>query len=211
VASVTPPPPQILLQGVQKRYPNGTIALPDVSLVIPKQDFVFLVGPSGAGKSTLLSLVGGLEPPRGGELLVGDDDLATLRHRDLATYRRRVVGFVFQHYAAFKHLSVARNIAFGLEIRKRPKAEIKARVHELLELVHLEQFAERLPSQLSGGQRRRMALARALAVEPAACPTLTRGSYRYDFGDTDGMTPLVMMFTMGHTFVPASIHAGGLR
>jgi sulfate transport system ATP-binding protein len=80
--------------------------------------------------------------------------------------QQRNIGFVFQHYAAFKHLSVYRNVAFGLEIRKRPKAEIKARVHELLELVHLEQFADRLPAQLSGGQRQRMALARALAVEP---------------------------------------------
>ena len=80
--------------------------------------------------------------------------------------QQRNVGFVFQHYAAFKHLTVYRNVAFGLEIRKRPKAEIRKRVHELLELVHLEQFADRLPSQLSGGQRQRMALARALAVEP---------------------------------------------
>jgi sulfate transport system ATP-binding protein len=80
--------------------------------------------------------------------------------------QHRNVGFVFQHYAAFKHLSVYRNVAFGLEIRKRPKAEIRKRVHELLELVHLDQFADRRPSQLSGGQRQRMALARALAVEP---------------------------------------------
>jgi sulfate transport system ATP-binding protein len=80
--------------------------------------------------------------------------------------QRRDVGFVFQHYAAFKHLSVYRNVAFGLEIRKRPKAEIQRRVRELLELVHLEQFADRMPAQLSGGQRQRMALARALAVEP---------------------------------------------
>jgi sulfate transport system ATP-binding protein len=119
-----------------------------------------LLGPSGGGKSTLLRIIAGLEKPDTGTVEIEGLDATRLppRHRD--------VGFVFQHYAAFTHLSVYRNIAFGLEIRKRPKDEIRRRVDELLELVHLEQFADRLPAQLSGGQRQRMALARALAVEP---------------------------------------------
>ena len=119
-----------------------------------------LLGPSGGGKSTLLRIIGGLEEPDAGSVVIDGVDATGV------PAQRRNVGFVFQHYAAFKHLSVYRNVAFGLEIRKRPKAEIKRRVTELLELVHLEQFADRLPSQLSGGQRQRMALARALAVEP---------------------------------------------
>src|SRR5207237_4786744 len=116
--------------------------------------------PSGGGKSTLLRIIAGLEEPDSGVI-----EIAGVDSTDLPPQRRNV-GFVFQHYAAFKHLSVARNVAFGLEIRKRPKAEIKARVDELLELVHLENFADRYPAQLSGGQRQRVALARALAVEP---------------------------------------------
>jgi sulfate transport system ATP-binding protein len=119
-----------------------------------------LLGPSGGGKSTLLRIIAGLEKPDTGTVEIDGADATRLapRHRN--------VGFVFQHYAAFTHLSVYRNVAFGLEIRKRPRAEIRKRVWELLELVHLEQFADRLPAQLSGGQRQRMALARALAVAP---------------------------------------------
>ncbi|MDT4916346.1 MAG: sulfate/thiosulfate transport system ATP-binding protein, partial [Pseudonocardiales bacterium] len=107
-----------------------------------------------------LRIIAGLERPDSGSVEIDGEDATKLapRHRD--------VGFVFQHYAAFTHLSVYRNVAFGLEIRKRPKDEIRRRVHELLELVHLGQFADRLPAELSGGQRQRMALARALAVEP---------------------------------------------
>jgi sulfate transport system ATP-binding protein len=136
------------------------VALENVNLNVPTGRLTALLGPSGGGKSTLLRIIAGLEYADTGTVEIEGKDATWLPPQ------KRSVGFVFQHYAAFKHLSVYRNVAFGLEIRKRPKAEIKKRVHELLELVHLEQFAERLPSQLSGGQRQRMALARALAVQP---------------------------------------------
>jgi len=135
-------------------------ALRDVSVDIPSGALTALLGPSGGGKSTLLRIIAGLEQPDSGTIEIEGQDSTNL------SPQRRAVGFVFQHYAAFKHMTVYGNVAFGLEIRKRPKAEIKARVNELLELVHLEQFAHRYPAQLSGGQRQRMALARALAVEP---------------------------------------------
>ena len=140
---------------------GGVAALDDVTVEVGSGRLTALLGPSGGGKSTLLRIVGGLEEPDSGSVVI--DGIAATG----IPAQRRNVGFVFQHYAAFKHLSVYRNIAFGLEVRKRPKAEIKRRVTELLELVHLEKFADRMPSQLSGGQRQRMALARALAVEPS--------------------------------------------
>ena len=135
-------------------------ALTDVNVEIPSGSLTALLGPSGGGKSTLLRVIAGLETPDSGEVEIEGTDATSLPPQ------RRGVGFVFQHYAAFKHMTVERNVAFGLSIRHRPKDEIKARVQELLQLVHLEQFAHRYPSQLSGGQRQRMALARALAVEP---------------------------------------------
>src|SRR6185437_8829720 len=136
------------------------VALDNVDLSVASGQLTALLGPSGGGKSTLLRIIGGLETPDAGTVRIANVEATAL------PAQRRNVGFVFQHYAAFKHLSVYRNVAFGLEIRKRPKAEIRRRVGELLELVHLEQFGDRLPAQLSGGQRQRMALARALAVEP---------------------------------------------
>lgn len=146
--------------GITKRF-GGYVALDDVDVSVPTGYLTALVGPSGGGKSTLLRIVGGLEAPDTGSVLINGNDTTGIpaQHRN--------VGFVFQHYAAFKHLSVYRNVAFGLEIRKRPKDEIRRRVGELLELVHLQQFADRLPAHLSGGQRQRMALARALAAEPS--------------------------------------------
>ena len=147
-------------RGIVKRFGNF-VALDHVDLNVERGRLTALLGPSGGGKSTLLRIIGGLETPDAGTVHIADVEATKL------PAQRRNVGFVFQHYAAFKHLSVYRNVAFGLEIRKRPKEEIRSRVMELLELVHLEQFSERLPSQLSGGQRQRMALARALAVEPA--------------------------------------------
>jgi sulfate transport system ATP-binding protein len=134
--------------------------LSDVSVGIASGSLTALLGPSGGGKSTLLRIIAGLERPDSGTVAILGSDATHLPPQ------RRNVGFVFQHYAAFKHLSVYRNVAFGLEVRRRPKAEIRRRVNELLELVHLEHLADRMPAQLSGGQRQRMALARALAVEP---------------------------------------------
>ena len=136
-------------------------ALSDINLNIPTGQLTALLGPSGGGKTTLLRIIAGLESPDSGSVVIEGTDATRL------PVQKRNVGFVFQHYAAFKHLTVARNIAFGLEIRKRPPSEINDKVSELLDLVHLQQFAHRLPSQLSGGQRQRMALARALAIEPS--------------------------------------------
>src|SRR3954469_13387057 len=145
---------------VTKRYGDYP-ALRDVSVAIPEGSLTALLGPSGSGKSTLLRVIAGLEEPDAGQVLIGDEDVTA------TPARTRGVGMVFQHYAAFKHMTVEDNVAFGLTIRKKPKAEIRTRVHELLELVQLEGLAKRYPAQLSGGQRQRMALARALAVEPS--------------------------------------------
>jgi sulfate transport system ATP-binding protein len=149
----------ISVRGVTKRF-GEFVALDDVSLDIPSGALTALLGPSGGGKSTLLRIIAGLESPDSGVVEIAGTDATALPPQ------RRNVGFVFQHYAAFKHMTVFKNVAFGLEIRKRPKAEVRKKVNELLELVHIEKFADRLPSELSGGQRQRMALARALAVEP---------------------------------------------
>ncbi|TIC80077.1 sulfate ABC transporter ATP-binding protein [Nocardioides sp. GY 10127] len=150
----------IEVRGVSKRF-GDFVALDDVNVSLPTGQLTALLGPSGGGKSTLLRIIAGLDSADSGTVTIEGTDATHLPPQ------RRNVGFVFQHYAVFKHMTVAKNVAFGLEIRKRPKAEIKKRVDELLDLVHLGQFAHRLPSQLSGGQRQRMALARALAVEPS--------------------------------------------
>ncbi|MCR4514634.1 sulfate/molybdate ABC transporter ATP-binding protein [Aeromicrobium sp. 50.2.37] len=146
--------------GVSKRF-GDFVALDDVDLAIPTGQLTALLGPSGGGKTTLLRIIAGLESADSGSVEIEGVNATAL------PVQKRNVGFVFQHYAAFKHLSVRRNVAFGLEIRKRPKDEIDAKVDELLQLVHLEQFADRRPAQLSGGQRQRMALARALAIQPS--------------------------------------------
>jgi sulfate transport system ATP-binding protein len=149
----------IEIKGVNKNF-GDFVALADVDLSIPSGQLTALLGPSGGGKSTLLRIIAGLETADTGTVHIEGTEATHLPPQ------KRNVGFVFQHYAAFKHMSVAKNVAFGLEIRKRPKPEVQRRVEELLDLVHLSQFSHRLPSQLSGGQRQRMALARALAVEP---------------------------------------------
>jgi sulfate/thiosulfate transport system ATP-binding protein len=136
------------------------VAVKDVSISVPTGSLTALLGPSGSGKSTLLRVISGLEQPDDGRVVIEGNDVTGLPPQ------RRGIGFVFQHYAAFKHMTVRKNVAFGLEIRRRPRAEITKRVDELLELVQLTGLAKRYPAQLSGGQRQRMALARALAVEP---------------------------------------------
>jgi sulfate/thiosulfate transport system ATP-binding protein len=149
----------IVASGISKRF-GDFVALDNVSLEVPTGSLTALLGPSGSGKSTLLRVIAGLETPDTGEIVISGEDATALAPQ------KRGVGFVFQHYAAFKHMTVRDNVAFGLTIRKRPKAEINERVEQLLELVQLQQFGHRYPAQLSGGQRQRMALARALAVEP---------------------------------------------
>jgi sulfate/thiosulfate transport system ATP-binding protein len=149
----------IKVEHVTKRF-GDFVALDDVSVSVPDGGLTALLGPSGSGKSTLLRVIAGLEQADQGTVLIAGEDTTRLRVQD------RNVGFVFQHYAAFKHMTVFDNIAFGLKLRKTDKETIKSRVSELLALVHLEGFAHRFPNQLSGGQRQRMALARALAVQP---------------------------------------------
>ena len=149
----------IEVRNVWKRF-GSFQALEDVSVDVDGGALTALLGPSGSGKSTLLRIIAGLEWPDGGEIRLAGEDATDL------TTQQRGVGFVFQHYAAFKHMTVRENIAFGLKVRKRPKDEVRTRVDELLELVQLQGFGHRYPAQLSGGQRQRMALARALAPEP---------------------------------------------
>jgi len=150
---------RIDVDAVTKRFADFA-ALEGVSLEVPEGSLTALLGPSGSGKSTLLRIIAGLEQPDAGRVSIDARDVTGERPQD------RAIGFVFQHYAPFAHMSVRDNVAFGLRIRKRPKDEIRRRVDELLTLVGLTKWAQQRPHQLSGGQRQRMALARALAVEP---------------------------------------------
>jgi sulfate transport system ATP-binding protein len=149
----------ISVKNVTKRFGNFT-ALNDVSLEVPHGALLALLGPSGSGKTTLLRIIAGLETPDSGTILYQEEDTTHRSPRD------RNVGFVFQHYALFRHMSVFENVAFGLRVRKWKEPQIRERVHELLRLVQLDNFGKQAPSQLSGGQRQRVALARALAAEP---------------------------------------------
>jgi sulfate transport system ATP-binding protein len=149
----------IEVAGIHKRF-GEHVALEDVSVIVPEGSLTAILGPSGGGKSTLLRVIAGLEEPDAGTVAINGRDVTG----DPA--QEREIGFVFQHYAAFKHMTVRDNVAFGLKIRRRPKDEIARKVGELLDLVQIAGFADRYPAQLSGGQRQRMALARALAIEP---------------------------------------------
>jgi sulfate transport system ATP-binding protein len=149
----------IIVRGASKHY-GDFAALDNVDFEVPKGSLTSLLGPSGSGKSTLLRAIAGLDQPDTGTITINGRDVT---HEPP---QRRGIGFVFQHYAAFKHLTVRDNVAFGLKIRKRPAAEIKSKVDDLLDVVGLGGFQTRYPNQLSGGQRQRMALARALAIDP---------------------------------------------
>ena len=149
----------ITVRGANKRY-GDFVALDNIDFDVPEGSLTALLGPSGSGKSTLLRAIAGLDQPDTGTITIKGEDVTGVPPQ------RRGIGFVFQHYAAFKHLTVRDNVAFGLKIRKRPKAEVKDKVDNLLEIVGLAGFQTRYPNQLSGGQRQRMALARALAVDP---------------------------------------------
>ena len=149
----------ITVTGASKRYGDFS-ALDNVDFVVPTGSLTALLGPSGSGKSTLLRAIAGLDTPDSGTITINGRDVTGVPPQ------RRGIGFVFQHYAAFKHLTVRDNVEFGLKIRKLPKSEIKDKVDNLLEVVGLAGFQTRYPNQLSGGQRQRMALARALAVDP---------------------------------------------
>jgi len=146
-------------RSVSKKF-GDFAALEDVSVDVASGSLTALLGPSGSGKSTLLRVIAGLEVPDSGDVFISGREATALAPQ------KRGVGFVFQHYAPFTHMTVWENVAFGLNIRKRPKGAVRARVDELLELVQLAGLGKRYPSQLSGGQRQRMALARALAPEP---------------------------------------------
>jgi sulfate transport system ATP-binding protein len=150
----------IAVTGVSKSF-GAFRALDDVSLEIPPGSLTALLGPSGSGKSTLLRIVAGLEAPDAGSVWIDGAEATGVPPQ------RRGIGFVFQHYAAFKHMTVRENVAFGPRVRRRPKAQVRAKVDELLAIVGLEDYADRRPAELSGGQRQRMCLARALAVEPS--------------------------------------------
>src|SRR6516225_3660280 len=149
----------ILIKDLSKSFGSFS-ALDKVSVEIPDGELLALLGPSGSGKTTLLRIIAGLEIADAGTVLYNDEDITHRPARD------RKVGFVFQHYALFRHMTVAENIGYGLKVRKTPKAQIKERVDELLKLIRLEGFGVRYPGQLSGGQRQRVALARALAAQP---------------------------------------------
>ncbi len=149
----------ITVRDVSKRF-GGHTALADINLEVPSGSLTALLGPSGSGKTTLLRIIAGLEAADKGNVTLEGEDFSAI------PLRQRQIGFVFQHYALFRHMTVADNIGFALKMRKQPKAEIRERVNELLKLIQLEGIENRYPSQLSGGQRQRVALARALAARP---------------------------------------------
>ncbi len=150
---------EIIISHVSRTF-GGHAVLDDIALTVKPGELLALLGPSGSGKTTLLRLISGLDQPDRGNIIIGEHDATARKPKE------RGVGFVFQHYALFRHMTVFENIAFALRIRKASKSDVKARVEELLHLIQLETLSGRYPAQLSGGQRQRVALARALASQP---------------------------------------------
>jgi cell division transport system ATP-binding protein len=165
VSGIAAAAPQISLEHVEKTYPNGTVALRDVSLQIPKQDFVFLVGPSGAGKSTLVRLLIREEKATRGVIRVEGYDVSRLKRRQLP-YLRRKIGMVFQDFKLLPNLSVFQNVAFALRVTEGALRHLKPKVEEVLSIVGLEGKETKFPDQLSGGEQQRVAIARALVHDP---------------------------------------------
>jgi len=192
------------VEGLDKRFPGaGESAVEGVSFGARRGEFVTLLGPSGCGKSTTLRIIAGFETPDRGRVLIGGREVTTVPPN------RRGVGMVFQSYALFPNLSVRENVAFGLRLRRRPDAEVRGRVDELLALVRLADLADRPPHQLSGGQQQRVALARALAIEPevllldeplAALDLQTRREVRGELRDLVAGLPGVTLFVTHSPF-----------
>ncbi|WP_112248929.1 ABC transporter ATP-binding protein [Kribbella monticola] len=159
--------PTIALQSVSKSYGVGPLAVDDLDLTIPDGSFTCLLGPSGCGKTTTLRMIAGLEHPTEGSITVGDRVLDSVAQGTFVPTERRGMGLVFQNYALWPHLTVRRNVEFGLRVQKVPAAERKARVDAALEMMQIDRAADRYPSQLSGGQQQRVSLARMLAVNPS--------------------------------------------
>src|SRR5437773_449636 len=153
---------EIRLEDVTKDYVGDVRAVDSVNLTIASGEFMVLVGPSGCGKSTLLRMIAGLEEITSGNAFIGERDVTNLSPRD------RDIAMVFQNYALYPHLTVERNLAYGLRVRRTPKAEITRRVHEVAQMLGLEELLQRRPAALSGGQRQRVAMGRAIVREPAA-------------------------------------------
>jgi multiple sugar transport system ATP-binding protein len=153
---------RIELDSVTKIYPNGVKAVDEVALDIADGEFMVLVGPSGCGKSTLLRMIAGLEECSDGSILIGDRDVTAMPPQ------KRDIAMVFQDYALYPHMSVRDNLAYGLKLKKMPKAEWQRRVNEVAKTLGLDELLERKPAKLSGGQRQRVALGRAIVREPQA-------------------------------------------
>jgi iron(III) transport system ATP-binding protein len=159
--------PTIALQSVSKSYGVGPLAVDDLDLTIPDGSFTCLLGPSGCGKTTTLRMIAGLEHPTAGSITVGDRVLDSVEQGTFVPTERRGMGLVFQNYALWPHLTVRRNVEFGLRVQNVPAAERRTRVDAALEMMQISSAAERYPSQLSGGQQQRVSLARMLAVKPS--------------------------------------------